>query len=109
MDKVSRLRCLVVSVVILAVVLSGCASHSLNGSYGMSMNHTIDFKADGTCIMQDNGVSWPGSYEYEAITDSYEITINAAFGTVEAYTAKQDGTNLIISNGNSSFTYEKMQ
>jgi len=80
----------------------------LEGTYAAAANHTFDFKNNGEVVMQDNGVSWSGSYEYNSTDGVYEIVINEAFGSVEQYTAVLDGDVLIVTypNGNQG-EYEK--
>ena len=83
------------------------APDRLTGKYAMAKNHTIEFSSDGTCIVQDNGVSWQGSYKYDASKGVYAVVVNGLGGSVQAYEYAPSGDDLILRQNGYEFVYEK--
>lgn len=83
------------------------APAALSGTYAMAKNHTVEFQPDGSCIVQDNGVSWAGTYRYDAGAGSYKVTVNGLGGTVQTYTFTPQGDDLVLHQNGYDFLYEK--
>ena len=104
-----RLKAFFAAVCLAALIaLAGCSGNMLDGTYAAASYLSFDFKSNGDVILQHDGVSWPGTYDYNAADKTYEITITEAFGAVEQYTAVLEGNDLIVTypNGNQG-TFEK--
>lgn len=97
---------LIVGALCLSLAFLMACGKSLNGTYVNAPNRTIEFSSDGSCVVQDNGVAWPGHYTYDNGSNSFKVTTSELGGTVGSYTLKVDGQNLVLVKYGYEFIYE---
>lgn len=95
----------IICICAIALLLTACGK-TLSGTYAHAANYTIDFNPNGTCVVQDNGMSWEGSYEYDAGSGTFKLKQSGLGGSVETYTFWQDGDNIVLQRNGYDFLFK---
>ena len=100
------LKMIVVMFLCVATLMLSACGKSLSGTYVSAANYTIDFSEDGTCMVQNDGVTWPGTYDYDGSSGTFKLTVSSLGGSVEVYSLRQEDENLVLNRNGFDFVFK---